>query len=448
MNNKHMRHVNMMQEQRKLSKYAFFCTLNYDNLSVPKLLFTEDRTGLYDSDGLYVDLSNVTDVPTLDWLSKKKYIEYVRYSDFQLFMKRFRQNVRRMMPYDEALGQFQKYGNYEKILYYCASEYGPYTARPHFHCIIYFSSDWLASVFGKVFYKSWSEFDRSTTQRHIKGIRSQYRPCSGDADSYTAAYCDRPANIPSIFQVNELKPRCSYSKFPLLGVGEVNREKVCQFQYGGFIRQYAGIDKQGNPLIYRYPRSFENKYLPKCVAFGQLTSRGRMQSYGIAAVARTFIDGDFNYITFKEWCYSETAQEIFKSYPLDLQNRLFEQFNTKRPFYGFWLASLKFFSQCRLLGCSLFDFLSLIENYYSVKSYYKLRDFYEFAEVYSQSHDWRELYSCHRCDTSPGFNVPSFETTSDYKSMVIESTDIQNRGIKSKKDRDYQLRGNAVVFNP
>ena len=453
LNAKHLRHVDLMTKQQKLSKYAYFCTLTYDDLSVPKLYFSKEHDALYNkSDHVFVDIPKDLDPPTADWLSKKSYVEYVRYKDFQDFMKRFRQQYKRKMPFSEALNQFKKYGNYEQISYYCASEYGSYTARPHMHLLLFFNSDWLANNFGSLFYSCWSEFDRITRRRHCKGVRSQFRPSSGNDFGYTASYVDSSSDLPSIFQDKVLRPRCSYSKKPLLGSPQPSREEISQFVYSGALRQYDGLDRNGEAVPVYRSNSFENRFFPKCPSFASISDRGRMFAYRLPFLVSYYVGGSFSYNDFRDYLLDPVnlshISGLISFEDSSLRSCLARQVDTVRPFYGFWVSSLRFWSVCHYLDLSPGYYLKLISDYYSLKSYYRLTDYYSFLSDYSKKDDIRFALSL--CDNMSHVKIVSlpFTESSDFKSMVVDSSSINERGKKSKKDRDYQLRGNAVVFNP
>lgn len=449
LNKKHLRHVDLMVKQSKLSKYAYFFTLTYDDVNVPKLYFNDARTCLYNSNlGVHVNLSNDYEKPTREWLAQKKYVEFAYYKDVQLFLKRFRQNVHRMMPFDEALNQFAKYGNYEKICYYISSEYGPSTIRPHYHGIMFFNSDWLAKSFTSVLFKSWTNFDKHTFERSSKGWRTSCRPVDNSTLStfaYTAAYCAGNTALPQIFECKELRPKCSYSKTPLLGVGKVDRERICQFVYNGGLRQFDGVDKNGQSIIVRTPRAFENRYMPKCQGFSVVDFGTKLFLYSLPIWAKRECGSEINYDQFCDFLsYPESLKKIEKTCPQACQ--VIEQAaNAQRPFYGLWLVGVKFnFIRC-LLRLTSRELVKKIVDYYSLKEYYRLRDWYEFMENFSAIEDVRYCYSLY--ENAGRYSLP-YQESSNYKAFVNQSTRINTVNQKSKKDRDYRRKENAVVFNP
>lgn len=88
--------ANRMLLELEYHDVAWFVTLTYDNNHVPLSYYGDPASG--------------EALPAMTVCKR----------DFQLFMKR----LRKAYPDD-------------KIRYYCCSEYGPETQRPHYHCILY-----------------------------------------------------------------------------------------------------------------------------------------------------------------------------------------------------------------------------------------------------------------------------------------------------------------------
>lgn len=114
-------------------------------------------------------------------------IPYCNTSDCQRFLKRLRFHSK------------NKYN--EEIRFYAVSEYGPRTYRPHWHLLLFFNSDELASSIQQLVFTSWSY--GSTTCELSRG---------GSA-SYVASYVNSSVCLPSLYlQHKEIKPRSLHSK--------------------------------------------------------------------------------------------------------------------------------------------------------------------------------------------------------------------------------------------
>lgn len=447
LNRKSLRHVHLMEEQSRLSRYTVFLTLTYNDFSVPKLYFSPDRKYLVNKKrNISYEIPSDLDDLTFDWLSKKKYVEFSDYKDAQDFIKRFRINFKRYCPLNSALDELKKYNTYEQLLYYCAAEFGPFTARPHFHLLFFFNSDWLAKNFEQMFLKAWSSYNRITHRRFSKGTRSEFRFCDARQTStfaYTAAYCSSNSDVPSIFQSGQLAPRKAYSKAPILGCPFPSFAEVQKVIYDRTSRYCRGVDKDGKPVIVCRSLSFENRVFPRFSGFSRVPSSSRRFVVELLPRCAKENDGCVDYETFSNWLISPKTQKSLWL-PDEVSCILAEKSQTKKPYYDLWLCLNRFYNNISLYGLDVDTYLYYIADYYLKKQYEQFKDFLYFVQEYSIYHRWQDCYVAHQyCDFAP-----KLENIEDYNLMCSESNKIYNEKVKTKKDRDYQLRGNAVVFNP
>lgn len=114
-------------------------------------------------------------------------IPYCNTSDCQKFLKRLRFHSK------------DKYN--EEIRFYAVSEYGPRTYRPHWHLLLFFNSDELASVIQQLVSKSWS-------YGHTNCELSR-----GGSAAYVASYVNSNVCLPSLYlQHKEIRTRSLHSK--------------------------------------------------------------------------------------------------------------------------------------------------------------------------------------------------------------------------------------------
>lgn len=114
-------------------------------------------------------------------------IPYCNTSDCQKFLKRLRFHSK------------NKYN--EEIRFYGVSEYGPRTYRPHWHLLLFFNSDELASVIQQLVSESWS-YGRTTCELS-----------RGGSASYVASYVNSNVCLPSLYlQHKEIRARSLHSK--------------------------------------------------------------------------------------------------------------------------------------------------------------------------------------------------------------------------------------------
>lgn len=124
--------------------------------------------------------------PASEW---KLQIPVIRNRDFELFMKRFRSNLKQQnLPYEE-------------VRYYCVSEYGPQTLRPHWHLLLFFNSPSLTQVVRENIRKAWSYGNCDVSLSR------------GAAASYVASYVNSVATLPYLYVGRkEIQPRSFHSK--------------------------------------------------------------------------------------------------------------------------------------------------------------------------------------------------------------------------------------------
>lgn len=132
-------------------------------------------------------------------------IPYCNTSDCQKFFKRLRFHSKN--KYDE------------EIRFYGVSEYGPRTYRPHWHLLLFFNSDELASVIQQLVSESWS-YGRTTCELS-----------RGGSASYVASYVNSNVCLPSLYlQHKEIKARSLHSK----GFGNNHvfptQATICEFE--------------------------------------------------------------------------------------------------------------------------------------------------------------------------------------------------------------------------
>jgi hypothetical protein len=114
-------------------------------------------------------------------------IPYCNTSDCQKFLKRLRFHSK------------DKYN--EEVRFYGVSEYGPRTYRPHWHLLLFFNSDELASVIQQLVSESWS-YGRTTCELS-----------RGGSASYVASYVNSNVCLPSLYvQHKEIRARSFHSK--------------------------------------------------------------------------------------------------------------------------------------------------------------------------------------------------------------------------------------------
>lgn len=204
-----------LKAQEKVSKYCYMVTLTYSNKFIPKMVIDSyddyhvlkslprlDKDGspvkglsndMFDF-GVYCSSADMLDFRMRANLSAdgkypkmKRIYSYCDYRDFQLFMKRFRKQLFKLVPY-------------ETLYTYTVSEYGTKRLRSHFHFLLFFDSDKIPSVLGKCLLSSW------------KYGRVDWTLSRGKCSSYLAGYLNSFTRLPGFVRdSSQIKPRSRFS---------------------------------------------------------------------------------------------------------------------------------------------------------------------------------------------------------------------------------------------
>lgn len=213
--------------QKSLSRYCYFVTLTYDSLCVPKCTISHFEDDIYCIEARprrpfyrlikkgkrrikrYVRGLSMTDSFKEYFKSTPEYIQeftakaslsmegkyrwligkygYLSRKDFQLFAKRLRFKCSKIT------------GKYETIHMYYVGEYTPKHFRPHFHFLLFFDSERLASSIGSIINSCW------------RFGRVDWSLARKDAASYVAAYVNSSVRLP--YHLRE-SPACRpFSRF-------------------------------------------------------------------------------------------------------------------------------------------------------------------------------------------------------------------------------------------
>lgn len=213
--------------QKSLSRYCYFVTLTYAQRYVPKCTISHVKDDLYCMEArprspIYKVVKkgkrrykrlvrglSMTDSFKEYFKATPTYIKeftaqaslsiggvyrnlidkygYLSRKDFQLFAKRLRFRCSLIT------------GKYETIHLYYVGEYTPIHFRPHFHFLLFFDSEELASRIGQIIYTCWP-FGRV-----------DYSSARKDAASYVASYTNSTSRIP--YHIGQSKSCRPFSRF-------------------------------------------------------------------------------------------------------------------------------------------------------------------------------------------------------------------------------------------
>lgn len=264
-------------------KFCYFVTLTFDRHNVPMIPYDYD----YESQTITFFSKDTGEVLFSLPLSRKEYKVilqkfakssyfpegYFPFNEpryFQLFMKRLRK-------------QLSKYSD-EKIRYFCVSEYGPQTLRPHFHVLLFFDTPQLSQVLRQSLYKAWTlgTVDVSLSRGH----------CA----SYVSSYVNSIVCLPSLFTSQPFKTFTLKSRF--FGFRDLVHvaDEIRSAPLSEFFEKRITIDDRSFPL-YSFP-AIKRTLFPKCVGYGHHDSQFIRVLYTVYDTFSQFLhNGNVNYIS-------------------------------------------------------------------------------------------------------------------------------------------------------
>lgn len=166
-------------------------------------------------------------------------IPYCNTSDCQKFLKRLRFHSKKK--------------HNEEIRFYAVSEYGPRTYRPHWHLLLFFNSERLASVIQQLVSSSWS-YGHTTCELS-----------RGGSASYVASYVNSNVCLPSLYiQHKEIKARSFHSKG--YGTNHVFPSQATIYEFdrmSSILLNGESISVNGKAKQVYPPRSYKHTVFPR-----------------------------------------------------------------------------------------------------------------------------------------------------------------------------------------
>ena len=365
--------------------YAVFFTLTYEDSFLPVMVrdlnaqcYVVPQTGECLS---YDDL--VTDERNYNFILESEKLPYLRKEDAQNFIKRLRKICYKNIPDHE----------YNKLRYTIVGEYGETLARPHFHGILWFSSNWLASHIEECISSAWSLAGESIGRTDCSFVQSR-------APQYVSTYITGFCDLPQIYQHKRIKPFCLYSKCPSIGTLFPPQEDLERIVFNGSPKFFAGKEHDGKPVYVPLWKDIQDSLFPKIQGFRYFNHNERVRLYGLSQESMC---DEFD--SFRAWCESRNSEEksfdfISKYFkvlehinyhvrPNLIKSNMTYRYNHLR---NLWYISNRVVTQSAIFNLSISDYVSKIELFYQKSDLRKLSDWYKFQEQYVRDgHDVRDL---------------------------------------------------------
>lgn len=377
-------------------------------------------------------------------------IPYLRKTDLQLFLKRFRYYVTKRLPK-------------EKVRYYAVGEYGPVHFRPHYHLLLFLNSKEVLQICSKAVSEAWS-FGRIDVQ-----------VSEGKCSSYVAGYVNSSVLVPEVLKMRSVCPFCLHSQRLGQGFLQGQRSKVYALTPHDFIKRSLVFN--GKYKEFDVWRSAYSYFYPKCRGYIDKSTHERAYSYRIYDTARhLFPSCETTFALAKEIATFVYLFHLNKSsYCLDLfdSGALYEQrqlYDLCKYFYdaevvNHPLDSIEFdryvhrvYGELLLSKHFLYTVcdrptlserqrkLKLIEEFYSQLDYMHLTDFFESQKLFFENEDFYgdgDLLSDEWENTIYPYFYDNFRTdmelykkTPVYSQYSTQVSKLFNDRIKHKKLND------------
>lgn len=180
--------------------------------------------------------------------------------DVQLFIKRLR-----------------KLANYEEIFYFCASEYGPTSLRPHYHLLFGFDSSELAENFPRFVSESWVTYvDGSPFSNGFVDVQSVV----GGATQYVTSYIHSNSHLP--VELREFPTFTLSSRFPQTGLRAVSYSQLYQLLYSPKLALDFPVIAKNDTTSLDVWKNLKDRFFFKCYQYSKLSTRDRFKVYTLS----------------------------------------------------------------------------------------------------------------------------------------------------------------------
>lgn len=242
-------------------KYCVFITLTYANRYIPRAQLVDSLTtpfsyDLVSEDGEIFGDSNMNSEQVEKLLQKMHLfgaVPYLRKSDLQKFLKRFRYYAKKITK--------------ERVRYFGCGEYGPTTFRPHYHLLLYFSSEELLQACYEIVSTCWP-FGRIDCQLS-----------RGSVSSYVAGYVNSTCLVPEVLKIHPVRPFVVHSTQLGQGFLDSQSEEIYSLTPDEFIKR--GMQINGKYREFFVWRSYYSYWYPRCKGYSRKSSRERLDAYRI-----------------------------------------------------------------------------------------------------------------------------------------------------------------------
>ena len=447
-NTRAKRWINRLDAESQSHRYTYMVTLTYDDEHLPSLFLSDDM------EYLVSNRDSIERIPLHDLVELCK-DEYGEYNEDELVYLRDRLvhplGLPIVCPKDISnfFKRFNKFcfkhitQHYENIRYFATWEYGPTTYRPHVHLLCWFDDRRIESRFDEILRSCWS-FGRVDGSAVF----------SNGGRSYVAQYVNRPTHLPSFYSFPSLRQKSQFSKCPSIGSLQTLVEDLPRIYNELPVKRTVWNASSARFVTIPIEPQIRNRFFPKCPEYCTRSHFDRVTLYGATQIIPSETFRDFRFaLDSIEWCSfrhiaSDDERDIvsyFKKVKLDAKDD--SSLNT--TLYRWYSMSKRIVRFSRLLGVSLDDYVSRIEEFWKRLDYENLKCQLQFQVDYVENHhslsDLVWLYPEFSLYVENLMKEPTIKP--DWVSLALHSFDIDDYADFPKLKETHDFRSMFVLHN-
>lgn len=196
-------------------------------------------------------------------------IPYASKRDLQLYFKLLR------MMIDNHPDTYNLSNEKRRFRYYCISEFGPKTYRPHFHLVLFPSSQEVAEFLIKyAIFAAWQMCDSERVLPY-----AHY--CDSGARGYVSQYITCYSDLPRVYKENkQLRPFRLASKKEPVGYSQFNSQEISGKVLGRVNEYSKSVVRLGQQFVLDFPSNYKNSKFPRCYKYREFSDFGLFRIYG------------------------------------------------------------------------------------------------------------------------------------------------------------------------
>lgn len=402
------RWIDKLNQEARCWKYAFNLYLSYDEMNCPRFNIVGDYLVEQCSRFFYDEDRQSFDVK-FDWEDiciPLNELNFENDYDFNYFVDRCNDcdgiphaSVRDIQNFKKRLNKYifkhitGKYNNFRSAI---VAEYGPTTFRGHYHGIIFFNDDRIASRSQEIISSCW-KFG------HADFCPPKYSKSA--VVGYVAQYITRPSHLPSVYAHPKLRSFFLTSRNPPIGSLFESSEEIREIFFSGSPTRNRSIVADGKIKISAVPleKTFKDRLFPKCPRFDLLSDSCRVELYRCCLSEdgtpyESFIDFKwslhlkfgFSYI----YSFLDKAP-MSKTWLCEFLANITECFTNDAPLLSLYRISKRIYFQSIVFGITYNEYLSYIFKFYNNLDLFNLKQFYAFQESFARQYDFKDLVFCY-----------------------------------------------------